>query len=468
MTTKVTPGWLSQIDGELLDALVDNPYECPIVIDRQGIIRFMSRYNAKIYGMKPEETIGRHISEVSKHTRMHEVLKTGKAEIGKAMRLGNRQQIVARIPLKDRRGNIVGVLGKLMFHQTEKIRELYNRVESLEEQLRYYRKEISLFKGSGRAWEQIVGESQAIQDAKKAALQAASTDASVLILGESGTGKELFANAIHFSSRRAGGPFIKVNCAAIPGDLIESELFGYKAGAFTGADSHGKPGKFELANGGTIFLDEIGDMSMALQAKLLRVIQEHEVERIGGFKPTKLDIRILAATNKDLLGMIERGIFRADLFYRLNIFQIRAPGLREIQDDIPRIAYYFLSFFRRKKVSSPTRISPAAMALLEQYPWPGNARELRNIIERAMHIAEGNRITPHDLPDRIRAHRVAASDRSSGSKPTSLRRILEEAEKEAIMDALKFTAGNKARAARMLGIHRTGLYQKLKRHEIDV
>ena len=260
MSKKIAPKWLSQTDSELLDAFVDNPYECPIVIDRHGIIRFMSRYNTKIYGMTPDEAIGKHITEVSKNSRMQEVLKTGKAEIGKAMVLGTRQQIVARIPLKDHRGNIIGVLGKLMFHQTDKIKDLYRRLEILEGQVKYYRSEATTFESGRHAWDQIIGESETMKDAKKCALQATSTDAPVLITGESGTGKELFAYAIHQNSQRADGPFIKVNCAAIPHELIESEIFGYEGGAFTGARTRGKPGKFELADHGTIFLDEIGDM----------------------------------------------------------------------------------------------------------------------------------------------------------------------------------------------------------------
>ena len=466
MSNKITPKWLIQTDGELLDAFVDNPYECPIVIDKHGIVRFMSRYNAKIYGMTPDEAIGRHITEVSKNSRMQEVLKTGKAEIGKAMVLGNRQQIVARIPLKDHRGNIIGVLGKLMFHQTDKIKDLYRRLEILKEQVKYYRSEATTFESGRHAWDRIIGESEAMKDAKKCALQATSTDAPVLITGESGTGKELFAYAIHQNSRRADGPFIKVNCAAIPHELIESEIFGYEGGAFTGARTRGKPGKFELADKGTIFLDEIGDMPLNMQAKLLRVLQEHEVERVGGIKSIKLDFRVIAATNQDLPGMIRKGAFRADLFYRLNTFHVCAPNLREMREDIPGLVYYFVSELRGKKRHAPNRISPDAMTFFKRYPWPGNVRELRNAVERAMHVAEGNQIAIDDLPNRIREFHKDAGAMTGNSG--LLRHILEDAEKRAIMQALRFSGGNRAQAARMLGIHRTGLYQKLKRYQLAV
>ena len=462
------PRWLAETDSRLLDAFVDNPYECPIVIDSDGIVRFMSRYNTKKAGyvVEPEDAMGKHITEVVKETRMLEVLKTGKAEIGKTFFIGDRQRVIARIPLKDKQGRVIGVLGKLMFHQMDKLKDLYRRIEILEGQVQYYRSEVTSFEGGRHAWEKIIGESMAMGVAKKRGVQAASSDASALITGESGTGKELFAQAIHQNSRRAEGPFIKVNCAAIPHDLIESEIFGYEGGAFTGARTHGKPGKFELADHGTIFLDEIGDMPLPMQAKLLRVLQEHEVERIGATRSTKLDFRVIAATNQDLAHMIKEGRFRSDLFYRLNIFHIRTPSLREMQEDIPRIAYYLLSILREKRRLIPGRISPEAMALFKQYPWPGNVRELKNALERAMNIAEGQQISVEDLPERIRKFYGEAG--GEADRLGLLRNILADAEKRAIVEALRYTGGNKVKASRILGMHRTGLYQKIKRHEIDV
>jgi transcriptional regulator with PAS, ATPase and Fis domain len=468
MGNKPPPEWVTRTDSLLLDAFVDNPYECPIVIDKEGIIRFMSRHNTleKGYVVPPEEAVGKHITEVVKNTRMPEVLKTGKAEIGKTFFIGERQRIIARIPLKDADGNVIGVLGKLMFHQTEKIKDMYRRIEILEGQVQYYRSEVTSFEGGRHAWEKIIGESKAMVEAKKYGLQAATSDAAALITGESGTGKELFAQAIHQNSRRAEGPFIKVNCAAIPHELIESEIFGYEGGAFTGARARGKPGKFELADHGTIFLDEIGDMPLPMQAKLLRVLQEHEVERIGATKSTKLDFRVIAATNQDLGRMIKEAHFRSDLFYRLNIFHIRTPSLREMPEDIPRIAYYLLSNLREKRRLIPNRISPEAMALFKQYSWPGNVRELKNALERAMNIAEGHQISVDDLPDRIR--KFYGEVNGTGAPVGLLRNILADAEKRAIVEALRFTAGNKAKAARILGMHRTGLYQKLKRYGVEI
>ena len=303
MSEDSEPKWLSYIDPELLDAFVDNPYECPIVIDKNGIVRFMSRYNVGLYGLTPEQSVGKHITEINKNSRMHETLITGKPQIGETYQLGNRQQIVARIPIRNRKGEILGVLGKRMFHRVDTIGNIYHQLDVLKGQIKYYRKEVT------SKVSKIIGNSEYIQEMKKNALQAANTDASVLVTGESGTGKEACAFYIHHSSRRADGPFIKVNCAAVPSELIESELFGYVGGAFTGARPQGKLGKFELANKGTILLDEIGDMPLGMQAKLLRVLQEYEIERIGGSKPTKVDFRLIASTNKDLQEMIKKGIF---------------------------------------------------------------------------------------------------------------------------------------------------------------
>jgi transcriptional regulator with PAS, ATPase and Fis domain len=457
---------LTHIDAELFYAFIDNPYECPIVIDNKGIIRFMSRYNEKAYGVTSNDAVGRHINEVVKGSHLCDVLKTGKAEIGKVFYTGGRKRIIARIPLKDSKGHVLGAVTKLMFHQTEKITELYHRMEILEEHLKYYQTEIASLKGDAYGLERIIGESLPMQETKKLTLQAAGSDASVMITGESGTGKELFAEAVHQKSQRAAGPFIKVNCAAIPHELIESELFGYEGGSFTGAREQGKPGKFELANGGTIFLDEIGDMPLQMQAKLLRVLQEHEIERVGGTKPLKLDFRVIAATNRNLEDMIQKGTLRKDLFYRLNTFHIHAPCLREIVEDIPRIAYYYLTQLRKKQHGVARRISSEAMTLLKRYSWPGNVRELRNVIERSMNIEEGNQITIDDLPNRIREF---YRERYHTAGDTGLLRdILLDAEKRALVEALRMASGNRVKAARMLGIHRTGLYQKIKRYQLNV
>jgi len=469
MAYKSRPKWLSYIDYSLLDAFVDNPYECPIVIDADGIVRFMSKYNVGLYGFTPDQAVGKHITEVNKNSHMPETLMTGKAIIGETYQLGSRQQIVARIPLRDKTGKIIGVLGKRIFHKTDTVKELYKKMEILEGQLKYYHKEVSSLKGSYE-FDKIIGQSALIQEALRGALQAARSDASVLITGESGTGKESCAYFIHRSSKRADGPYIRVNCAAIPGELIESELFGYEGGAFTGAKPGGKPGKFELAHKGTILLDEIGDMPLNMQAKLLRVIQEREIERVGGTKPIKIDFRLIASTNKDLQEMIKKGTFRMDLFYRLNIFNIVTPCLRSIPEDIPEISHFIIEELSRKTNNQMKDISDETMAAMQRYQWPGNVRELKNVIERAMIIAEGPMILLEHLPMNIaelgHIHKGVAE--SSLRYIAPLRDQIFDTERRTISEVLKYTGGNKVRAARILGIHRTILYQKIKRYKISL
>ncbi|MBN2568061.1 MAG: sigma 54-interacting transcriptional regulator [Deltaproteobacteria bacterium] len=454
--------WMRNIDTDLMDAFIDNPYECPIVVDNGGIIRFITRHSAGLYGVSREEALGKHITKVIKNTRLPEIIETGKAAIGEPFYVGGRQQIIARIPLRNREGKVIGALGKGMFHQASRVKDLYQSLEVLKDQLKYYRNEVTSLKGNSS----LVGRSALIQEARKSAFQAATSEANVLITGESGTGKEVLGYYIHNNSERASGPFIRVNCAAVPHALFESELFGYERGAFTGARSQGKPGRFELANGGTILLDEIGDMPFDMQVKLLRVIQEREIDRVGGTKPIKLDFRLICATNQDLQKMVQKGAFRMDLYYRINIFHIQTPSLREIPEDIPLIAFYLMSSLKDEMLWSPTGISDEAMELMKRYPWPGNVRELRNVLERTMISVKNEQIRVEDLPNRIRY--IDTVQKNSTNPVGSLREILADAEKKAISETLRMTAGNKVKAAKVLGIHRTALYQKIRRYHLDV
>jgi transcriptional regulator with PAS, ATPase and Fis domain len=402
--------------------------------------------------------------ELNPASELPRVLKTGRAEIGRLFRLGTRQRVISRIPLRDRKGNIVGAVGKLMFWNPEKVKELVRQVEVLQSRLDYYEKELQQAYRSRYSVEGVVGESALIQEAKQVAMQTAASDLPVLIIGETGTGKEIFAHAIHQLSARRDRPMVRVNCAAIPNELFESELFGYEAGAFTGASPKGKPGKFELADKSTIFLDEVTELPLPLQAKLLRVIQEREVERIGGTRTLKLDFRVITATNRDLKVMLSRGEFRQDLYYRLNTFLLKTPPLREIRADIPRLAYHFLSLMP-DHLRLLRRIEPGAMRRLTAYDWPGNVRELRNVLEKASALAQGASILEDHLPMEIRNGPNADADTDKPLR--NLQNELAEAERRAICRALALTRGNRTEAARLLGIHRTGLYQKLKRHGLD-
>ncbi|MEW6719228.1 MAG: sigma-54 dependent transcriptional regulator [Thermodesulfobacteriota bacterium] len=310
--------------------------------------------------------------------------------------------------------------------------------------------------------EGILGASRAMEEVLRKIRLVAPTRMNVLITGESGTGKELVARAIHDLSPRAGRPFLPLNCAAIPETLLESELFGHEKGAFTGATAS-RPGKLESAEGGTLFLDEVGDVSPAIQAKLLRAIEQKEVLRVGSSQVLKVDVRILAATNRELKALVEEKAFREDLYYRLNVFGIQVPPLRERREDIPKLAEHFLELLSRENALPRKLLAPAALKALLSYSWPGNVRQLRNAIETAMLVSAGETIGPEDLPVEITHTAVPPS--SAGPIPLPASRTLTEIERDAIRDALAKTGGNKTQAAKLLGIALRTLHRKIKELE---
>lgn len=455
--TDIYKSKLNHLGDDFIYALIDNPYECPIVIGKDGVIKFMSRYSDKLLGIRGKDAVGKHITEVVSDTRLHEILKDGKARIGDTLYIAGKQQLISRIPIKDLEGNLIGAVGKGMLNEVTRLYDLQRKVELLDGQLQYFQNQVHELKGGNS----IVGESAPIKDVKDKAKLAAITTASILITGESGTGKEVIAYFIHQSSQRASGPFIKVNCASIPPDLFESELFGYEPGAFTGARAKGKPGKFEMAHGGTILLDEIGELPLPMQAKLLRVLQERTVDRLGGTKTIPVNFRLVAATNRDLSELIKENKFRSDLYYRINVFNIKAPSLREMREDIPLIAKHLLSQLKTEITWGPSTISAEAMDLLVQYSWPGNVRELRNVMEKASIIAKSDIIFSEDLSEQVR--HCSSEDNKQVDYPSgsSLKQILEETERKVIENVLQSVNGNKTKASEILGIHRTSLYDKL-------
>lgn len=348
-------------------------------------------------------------------------------------------------------------------------------MRTLKDEVAYLRSELD--KVSGFSDEALVGQSAAMQAVYKLIGKVAATDSTVLICGESGTGKELVASALHRNSRRAGGPFVKLNCAAVPEGLLESELFGHERGAFTGA-SVARKGKFEQACGGTLLLDEIGEMSLALQAKILRALQEREIERVGAGEPIPVDVRVIASTNQDLGEAIEQGRFRQDLYYRLNVVAIHLPSLRERKEDIPLLCMHLLEKANRKARRRIDGFSQDAMGLLVAYDWPGNVRELENTIERAVLLTGGSVISLGDLPDSLRCSceygRSPSGNRGGGTvyspcpgpAGASLKDVVARVEREAILKALNETGWRCGRAAEHLGINRRSLYEKMRRYRI--
>ena len=302
----------------------------------------------------------------------------------------------------------------------------------------------------------VVGKSVKMNQAVETAKKAANSKATVLLLGESGTGKEIFARAIHAWSERKSEPFVAVNCVGLSKELLESELFGHEKGAFTGAHQL-KKGKMELAHGGTVFLDEAGDISQELQTKLLRFLQEREFERVGGTKPIRVDVRIIAATNRDLDAWVREGHFREDLYHRLNVIPIGLPPLRERREDVPDLAHYFLRRFSKETKKNFTEIKEEALEKLLAYDWPGNVRELANVMERAVVLGEGPRIDLADLPARIALVRPPLP-----GERASYREAVDAYRRELIVKALKQAEGNHAAAAKLLGLHRTHLFRLIK------
>lgn len=315
--------------------------------------------------------------------------------------------------------------------------------------------------------ERLIGQSPEMQNLYRIIRRVSRTDSTVLITGESGTGKELIANAIHFHSDRKDMPFVPINCGAIPEELLESELFGHEKGAFTGAFKE-RRGRFELANKGTVFLDEIGEMSPKLQVKLLRFIQETKFQRVGGSRTVEVDVRILAATNKDLERAVAESEFREDLFYRLNVIPIQVPPLREREGDIPLLIQHFLKQHCQKKNLPFKRMSRAAIDSLQQYEWPGNVRELENVIERLVILTDSEEIQLGDLPKRMQtALPVETKSIELGEEGINLKETLDELENRLILDALQRSGGVKNKAAKLLGLNRTTLIEKMKKKQID-
>lgn len=448
-----------------LQYVLESIEEGIVVVDKQGIITMMNPAYYAVLDKKPYEVIGKHVTEVIPNTRLHEVVEDGKGELNVIQKMNGNNCVVSRIPIV-KNNEIICAVGHVVFKDIKDLKRLANKISQLQYEIEYYKEKLRKTLGGKYTFEDIVGKNEKIEWVKKIAHKTAKGGSTVLILGESGTGKELFAHAIHNASSRCQGSFIKVNCAAIPENLLESELFGYEEGAFSGARKSGKPGKMELANGGTLFLDEVGDMPLGMQVKLLRVLQEREIERIGGTKTIKLDVRVITATNKDLEALAISGQFRQDLYYRLNIVSLHIPPLRERKDDIPLLCDLLLRKISQKLERFVDSISPEAMKVLRSYCWPGNVRELENILERSINIMDDGIciLTEHLSP--ILEKALKPQQLEQESTRAELVEIRHDAEKNAILKALEDTGGNKSKAALLLRVNRSVFYEKLKKYGI--
>lgn len=444
---------------ELIQGLLNNPYESIILVDKEGNVKFVNNKFLEVYKDKLNVVIGQNIRKINPISKLPEVLANGKEIIYRSQLLGDNNLFVFVFPIRNMQGNLLGAAGKIVFIPPKKIEEMQNRIKYLETQ-------INAMYESRYSFDEILGKSKILEQTKQFAKRASQSDSTVLILGESGTGKELFAHSIHKNSTRANRPFIRMNCSCIPTELIESELFGYEPGAFTGASKSGKQGKFELANSGTIFFDEIGDMSPNMQLKLLSVLEEKEFTKIGGTRPQRSDFRLICATNKDINELVKKETFRSDLYYRINILKLRIPPLRNRKEDILLLANHFFSNQKTTVNRNIISFDNEVVRAFNRYLWPGNIRELRNVVERAHLISKGSMITIKDLPKSV----ISFFDRKNGRSTSqyTLRDVLFETERIEIIKALEKTNNNKKKAAEMLGIHRTGLYQKFKKFNLAI
>ena len=455
--------------------LFANASEGMLLVDRQARVVWINeqyrRFLPALGFAREEDFVGHPVSTVVQNTQMDNVLSTGKPILIDLLINKAGTFVVSRIPLRDDTGEVIGALGIVLFDQPETtLQPLITKFARLEQDLNEARRELASQRRSKYTFASFVGTSAPAQEVKRQARRAAQSTSPVLLLGETGTGKELLAHAIHAASPRAGLPFVSVNMAAVPDTLLEAEFFGVAPGAYTGADKKGRDGKFKLADGGTLFLDELGDMPMSVQVKLLRALQEGEIEPLGSNKLVRFDVRVVAATSRDLAQMVRDGTFREDLYYRLNVLPIRVPPLRERRADIALLVEALCEDIAVRGGGVQLDFEPQALALLAAQPWRGNIRELRNVLEQLALRSDSSHIgvepvrallTPGDAAPL--ALPVAAS--AEPMAPGAFRTLAERQaamEREAMREALAHTGGNRSAAARLLGMSRARFYERLE------
>ncbi|MES2183997.1 MAG: sigma 54-interacting transcriptional regulator [Pseudomonadota bacterium] len=452
--------------ADILRYLLTNPYQALTVVDVEGTVRYLSPVHERFFGLAEGEGVGRPVTEVIENTHLHEVARTGKAEIGQAQEMRGLTRIVSRVPVHNTEGTVVGAIGQIMFSGPEQLQALSAELGRLRSEVDFYRRELSSLRNKATGLDAIIGNSGCIRRLKEDILKIAPLDVPVLLVGESGTGKELVAHAIHLLSQRRDKSMVLVNAAALPPTLVETELFGYEPGAFTGAERKGRKGKFDQADQSSLFFDELGDMPLEIQVKLLRVLQDGMFERVGSDRSRGSNFRLISASNRDFQAMIADGSFRLDLYYRVSAITLRIPSLRERLDDIPLIVDNSLQQFAARHGLKPKRLQPAAVDYLQRQAWPGNVRQLIHAVERAAIFADGDVIdvgnfqldlAPSRAPDMPVPRATEAAEAPRGS----VRAAVSDLEGTLIREAMTRFQGNKKRVADELGISRSYLYKRL-------
>lgn len=447
--------------NEMFESIFETLRHCVVIVDKNGYITYINEQYCKFICVTKEDAIGAYVENIIENTRMHIVVRTGKEEIADLQSINGNYMVADRIPIYIN-GNIIGAFGIVLFRDTEEWKKMNSHIKELLLELNQYKNYIKMesLHTAKYSLHDIIGSSPQILKLKDKIKKVAPSDASILIRGESGTGKELIAHSVHALSERATKPFIKVNCAAIPEQLLESELFGYEGGAFTGANKGGKPGKFQLADEGTLFLDEIGDMPLNAQAKILRVLQEGEIEAVGSVKSKQIDVRIIAATNQPLETLIEKKLFREDLFYRINVINLKVPSLEERPEDIRILSKSILHKVNSRTGKSVTDISPKVYEQFMRYQWPGNIREMENVIEAAVHLTSHQVIQLEDLPGYFHKNQAIIEEGKG------LKELMEQQEQQIIQNALEKTNGDKILAAELLKVGKSSFYEKIRKYGI--
>ncbi|RSL33912.1 PAS domain-containing protein [Salibacterium salarium] len=426
-----------------------------LVIDTDGIVQLINQEYTKITGVKEETILGKYLRDVRKGAVLLETLKDGEKRNGIYRKEGTREYVVDMAPIYQD-GEIVGAVS--VCKSLNEVHVLTRELESSKQKIAKLKSTVEDIYKAKYTFDDIVGKDGALQETVNRSKKAANSTMNILIQGESGTGKELFAHSIHQESLRYGSPFVPVNCSAIPVNLMESELFGYEEGAFTNSKSGGKIGLFELADKGTIFLDEIGELPMELQVKLLRVIQEGSIRKIGGLKEKEIDVRVISATNKNLSNIVEKGRFREDLFYRLNGIQITVPPLRKRKEDLPLLIEQLTHTFSPGNASV---FSEEVKEFFAEYEWPGNVRELYNVINYALNMADSRYVNMEHLPEFVQESRGHVK---KGKRTGTLKELLRETEHEIIEETLRTYENSlhgKKQAAAALGVSLATLYNKI-------
>jgi len=458
----------SQALNKELDAIIDSVYEGLYITDGKGYTTRINKSYTRITGIKPEEVIGWHMKDLvdkGYYSQSVTLIVLEKKEPVTIMHTikGSKRCLITGNPVFNEKGEIICVVTTV--RDITELINLKEKLEKTEELTRKYHLELAHLRQQQLEKSEVVGQSRELKLVMDLAYRAAQVDANVLLLGETGVGKDVIALWIHKESPRKDGPFIKVNCAAIPESLLESELFGYEKGAFTGAQNKGKPGMFELADTGTILLDEVGDLPLSLQAKLLRVIQEKEITRIGGTKAQKLDLRIIAATNQDLAELVRKGRFREDLYYRLNVIPIHIPPLRERKEDIVLLAKHYLDYYNNK-YNRRKQLHNSALEVMYKYDWPGNVRELRNLLERVVVIINEDVITRDHLKS-LAEKSAKETPAAEGIKQRRLEEAVAELEKQLIAKALE-SKGSTRKAAALLGVSQPTVVRKARKYGLRI